>query len=69
LVTRRENVCLVGQMDVGKSHLAQALGHRACVAGYAVLYTPPHWLLTQLRAACADASDGRRVLRFTSPAS
>jgi DNA replication protein DnaC len=66
-VARRENVCLVGQTGVGKSHLAQALGHRACVAGYSVLYTPAHQLLTQLRAARADASYDRRLARFTSP--
>jgi DNA replication protein DnaC len=66
-VARRENVCLVGQTGVGKSHLAQALGHRACVAGYSVLYTPAHQLLTQLRAARADASYDRRLSRFTSP--
>jgi DNA replication protein DnaC len=66
-VARRENVCLVGQTGVGKSHLAQALGHRACVAGYHVLYTPAHQLLTQLRAARADASYDRRLSRFTSP--
>ena len=65
-VARRENVCLVGQTGVGKSHLAQALGHRACVAGYSVLYTPAHQLLTQLRAARADASYDRRLSRFTS---
>jgi len=66
-VARRENVCLVGQTGVGKSHLAQALGHRACVAGYSVLYTPAHQFLTQLRAARADASYDRRLSRFTSP--
>src|SRR5690606_10469664 len=32
-VDRRENVLLVGQTGVGKSHIAQALGHRACMAG------------------------------------
>lgn len=66
-VARKENVCLVGQTGVGKSHLAQARGHRACVAGYSVLYTPAHQLLTQLCAARADASRDRRLLRFTSP--
>jgi DNA replication protein DnaC len=66
-VARKENLCLVGQTGVGKSHLAQALGHRACVAGYSVLYTPAHQLLTHLRAARADASYDRKLLRFTSP--
>jgi DNA replication protein DnaC len=66
-VARRENVCLVGQTGVGKSHIAQALGHRACVAGHSVLYIPAHQLLTELRAARGDGSYDRRLSRFTSP--
>ena len=36
-VERRENVLLIGPTGTGKSHLAQALGHRACRAGHGVL--------------------------------
>jgi DNA replication protein DnaC len=66
-VERRENVCLVGPTGVGKSHIAQALGHRACVRGHNVLYTSAHDLLVQLRAARADASHERKLLRYTTP--
>ncbi len=66
-VERKDNVLLVGPTGVGKSHIAQALGHRACRAGYSVLYTSAHDMLTQLRAARADGSLDRRMLRFTSP--
>lgn len=66
-VARRENVLLVGQAGVGKSHLAQALGHRACKAGHTVLFTGAHEMFTQLRAARADNSYDRRMLRFTTP--
>jgi len=66
-VERRENVLLVGPAGVGKSHIAQALGHRACRAGYHVLYTSAHKMLVELRAARADNSHDRRMLRFTSP--
>ena len=45
-----------GPTGVGKSHLAQALGHRACRAGHTVLYVGAHELFLQLPAACADAS-------------
>jgi DNA replication protein DnaC len=41
-VERHENVLLVGKTGVGKSHIAQALGHRACRAGYTALYTSAH---------------------------
>lgn len=66
-VARRENVLLVGQAGVGKSHLAQALGHRACKAGHTVLFAGAHEMFTQLRAARADNSYDRRMLRFTTP--
>jgi DNA replication protein DnaC len=66
-VERRENVLLVGRTGVGKSHIAQALGHRACRAGFHVLYVSAHDMLTQLRAARADATLDRKMLRFTTP--
>lgn len=36
-ISPRENICLVGQTGVGKSHIAQTIGHRACVAGHGAL--------------------------------
>jgi DNA replication protein DnaC len=66
-VERHENVLLIGPTGTGKSHLAQALGHRACRAGFNVLYIAAQDLLKQLRAARADGSYDRRLLRFTGP--
>lgn len=66
-VARREVVCLVGPSGVGKSHLAQALGHRACMAGHTVIYTSAIHMFRQLRAARADRSLDRAMLRFTNP--
>ncbi|MFW5834063.1 MAG: IS21-like element helper ATPase IstB [Pseudomonadota bacterium] len=66
-VTRKENVLLVGPTGVGKSHVAQAIGERACRMGHTVCYTSAHQMLAQLRAARADQSLERRMLRFTSP--
>jgi DNA replication protein DnaC len=43
------------------------IGERACRAGHSVHYTSAHDLLAQLRAARADASLERRMLRFTAP--
>lgn len=65
-VGRHENVLFIGQTGVGKSHLAQALGHRACRAGYQVLYLTAHDLFKQLRAARADGSYDRKLLRLCS---
>jgi len=64
---RHHNVLLIGPTGTGKSHIAQALGHRACRAGHTVLYVTAQDLLKQLRAARADATYERRLLRFTTP--
>jgi DNA replication protein DnaC len=66
-VERHENVLLVGKTGVGKSHIAQALGHRACRAGYTALYTSAHEMLIQLRAARADSTYDRKLTRYTTP--
>ncbi len=66
-VERHDNVLIIGPTGVGKSHLAQALGHRACRTGRNALYVGAHELLTQLRASRADASFEKRLLRFTTP--
>lgn len=67
-VERKQNVLLLGQTGVGKSHIAQALGHRACRAGHKVQYVEAHDLLKQLRAARADHSYERQMARYTSVA-
>jgi DNA replication protein DnaC len=65
-IDRRENVVIIGPAGVGKSHIAQALGHRACRLGLRVLHTPAHQLLSELRAARADYSWQKRVERLAT---
>ena len=62
-VAKQENVLLIGPTGVGKSHLAQAIGERACRAGHSVCYVSAHRMLSQLRAARADQSHDKRMLR------
>ncbi len=66
-VARRENALIVGNTGVGKSHIAQAIGHRACLLGHNVLFVSAQQMLGQLRAARADQTYDRRLLRFTTP--
>jgi len=66
-VLKHHNVLIAGPSGVGKSHIAQALGHRACLAGFKVVFVSAHDLLKQLRAARGDGSYERRLLRFTTP--
>ncbi len=63
-VDRRENVLLVGRTGTGKSHIAQALGYRACRAGHNVLFASATDMLKQLRAGRADGTHDRRLARF-----
>jgi DNA replication protein DnaC len=66
-VDRHEVVLLLGQAGVGKSHIAQALGHRAVRKGHTVLYTGAVQMFAQLRAARGDASYDRKLLKYTGP--
>ncbi len=66
-IERKENVLFVGPTGVGKSHLAQALGHRACRAGFKVVFVSAQKMLKEMRASRGDGSYERRLLRFTGP--
>lgn len=65
-IAKKENVLIAGPTGVGKSHIAQAIGIRACQSGHSVVYTSAHQMLTQLRASRADQSYDKKLLRFTS---
>ena len=65
-IRRRENLVLVGQSGVGKSHLIQAVGQAACVLGYRVRYTTSAGLLEDLTASLADQTLPRRLRYWAS---
>ncbi len=60
-VERHANVLLVGPTGTGKSHLAQALGHRACRRGFSTRYVDATRMLAELRAARADGTLDRKL--------
>jgi DNA replication protein DnaC len=66
-IRRQSNLIVVGQAGVGKSHLIQAIGMRACAAGYRVLYRTSAQLLTDLNASLADKTLPARLRRYQRP--
>lgn len=55
-IQRNENIILTGASGVGKSFLAQALGHQACLMEYKVLYTNMARLFTKLKLSKVDGT-------------
>jgi DNA replication protein DnaC len=55
-IRQKENVLLLGKPGVGKTHLAQALGHQALKLGYRVLFIHANELIERLQAARGDGS-------------
>lgn len=55
-IKKRENIILTGPTGVGKSFIASALGHQACIMGYKTFYFNSQKLFAMLKAALADGS-------------
>jgi DNA replication protein DnaC len=67
-VRQRSNVLICGPSGVGKSHLAQALGHEACRQGYDVVFVTTHKIMLQhLNGGRADGSYERRLETYLRP--
>jgi len=64
-IENKENIFLLGPVGVGKSHIAQALGHIACRMGYDVLYTKATKMFRYLNGGRADNSWEIRIKRHT----
>lgn len=63
-VPRAENVLLIGESGLGKSHLAQAFALRTCRGGYTAQHILAEELFRQLRAGRGDGTYERRLARF-----
>jgi DNA replication protein DnaC len=62
-----ESVILHGPVGVGKTHIAQALGHAACRRGYSCAFTKTSRLLGDLAGGHADRSWTTRLRRWARP--
>ena len=66
-IRRGDKLLMVGQSGIGKSHLLEGIGRRACLQGYRVRYITSHALLADLGASLADGTTVRRIRYFTRP--
>jgi len=66
-IERKESVILCGPVGVGKTHLAEALGHQACRASYNVLFIKSSRLLSDLGGGRADDTWEKRLARYLKP--
>jgi DNA replication protein DnaC len=65
-VRRHENVIVVGQSGLGKSHLFKGLGRCACVQGFRTRYTTSAELIKDLKKTLADDSLTARLRYWTN---
>jgi DNA replication protein DnaC len=67
-VATQTNIVLIGNVGVGKTHLAIALGHAACLNGHSVLFTTAVDIINTLAAAQAIGQLKREFRRYLKPA-
>ncbi|MGI6576440.1 MAG: IS21-like element helper ATPase IstB [bacterium] len=60
-IEKKENVIFVGPPGVGKTHLAIALGIKACISRYRVLFISAKDLIQDLYASLADQSTAEKI--------
>ncbi len=51
-IKKKENILITGSTGIGKSYLASAIGHQACMTGYKVLYFNTSKVSIRLTAYC-----------------
>jgi DNA replication protein DnaC len=62
------NVIFLGGVGLGKTHLASALGYRACLQGYSVLFAPAVDVINTLSAAKAAGRLKSELRKYATPA-
>lgn len=63
----KASVVFIGGVGLGKTHLATALGHAACLQGHAVLFTTAIEALNTLSAAQAQGRLKAELKKFLAP--
>lgn len=63
-ISKAQNIIIVGPTGVGKSFIASALGHQACILGFKTFYANTYKLFGDLKRAKADGTYQRLVKRI-----
>jgi hypothetical protein len=66
-VAHKANVVLLGNVGVGKTHLATALGYAACQEGYAVLFADAISVINDLSAAHKRGMLKHQLKKYLAP--
>ncbi len=63
----KSNLVLLGRQGLGKTHIALAVGHAACLHGVRTLFTTAASMINRLHAAEADHSLEKALLVYSRP--
>lgn len=66
-IKEKSNVILLGGVGLGKSHLALALGHEACIRGHTVLFSTAVDIINALSAAQAVDRFSTELKKYLRP--
>lgn len=66
-VEERRNILCLGQPGLGKTRIAKAIAHAACLAGYSTLFVVTAEMLEDLHSSHADGTFKRALRRYLKP--
>jgi len=66
-IATNTNIVFISTVGLGKTHIALALGHTACIAGHSVLFTTAVDIINTLAAAQSAGRLKREISRYLKP--
>ena len=66
-IVRKENIIVCGASGVGKSYLAQALGHQACLNGHSTMYVITSRIFKKLKLSKVDGTYLKELEKLVKP--